>query len=97
MGILKLWSSIQISLLVTYHTCQVLALTFISNVPPKPILNCPCISLVKTLWKVCLNKEVLKESPITMYPLYEKNKKQCDASTCVYVVKPEKQIISQHY
>ena len=43
-----------------------LKITFISNVAPKAILNSPFWSCENTLWKVCLNKEVLKESPITM-------------------------------
>ncbi|TNN87333.1 hypothetical protein EYF80_002534 [Liparis tanakae] len=40
--------------------------TLTSSVAAKAILNDPWTSLVKTLWKVCLNREVLKESAITM-------------------------------
>ena len=40
--------------------------TFTSRVAPKAILNSPRMSLENTLWKVCLKRAVLKESPITM-------------------------------
>ena len=46
------------------HICRVQTLT--SNVAPNAILNSPFASFENTLWKVCLNSDVLKESPITM-------------------------------
>ena len=41
-------------------------LTLTSSVAAKAILKDPWTSLVKTLWKVCLKRDVLKESAITM-------------------------------
>ena len=39
---------------------------FTSTVALKAIRNSSLVSLENTLWKVCLNKEELKESPITI-------------------------------
>lgn len=55
---------------ITAAHCIILSLfTLTSRTPPKAMRKSPFKSLLNTLWKVCLNREVLKESPITMCPL----------------------------
>ena len=53
----------------TGQTITINNLTLTSNTPPNAILNSPFMSLANTLWNVCLNKDVLKESAITIWPL----------------------------
>lgn len=42
---------------------------FTSRIPLKAILKSFFWSLIRTLWKVCLKREELNESPITIWPL----------------------------
>lgn len=43
-------------------------ITFTSTTAPNPILNSPLLSFENTLWNVCLKRDVLNESPMTMCP-----------------------------
>jgi len=52
--------------------------TLISMLAPKPMRNSLRSSLEKTLWKVCLKRDVLNESPITMWPLRHVQHITCD-------------------
>ena len=54
---------------------QWIFLAFTSTVAPNAILNSPLASLENTRWNVCLNSEVLNESPITMWPLWREKHK----------------------
>jgi len=45
-------------------------ITLTSTLPLNAMRNSFFTSLEKTRWNVCLNKDVLNESPITMWPLH---------------------------